>query len=184
VQYGSAALLPPYEIAAILRSVNLQPLSRPARDGDYYLVRAVNWRGQVVRVTIDGWRGRVVQVEPLYARRWSPPGRFGAIAPYYRESYPPLPPRGLPQTARRPLERIEPLRDARGEPEISLDTRQRSAAITTADPPLPRPRPPLLEASPGPGTDVTATIPPPAAKPVDAPPASRSPSFPPMTPLE
>lgn len=97
-----------YEIAATVRALDLTPIRRPVWNGDYYVVQAVNWRGDRLRVVIDPERRRVVRVGPAYAGRWLRYGRFGAIAPYYQEAYPPLPPRGLPRIARIGPDRFTP----------------------------------------------------------------------------
>jgi hypothetical protein len=124
--YGAGHRLPPYEAAAIVRSMNMMPLSRPTWDGEYYVLRAMTWRGDLVRVVVDGRRGRVVRVAPVPARRWAGDwryGRFGALAPYYQDDNPPLPPRGVPM--RRPVERMAPT--------------IREGALTPAPPPLRQP---------------------------------------------
>ena len=60
--YPGFAGLPPYEILAIVRSAGLDPVSRPARQGPVYVLRALNPAGQEVRVVVDARMGRIVKV--------------------------------------------------------------------------------------------------------------------------
>src|SRR5262245_44569131 len=55
---GSEAGVPPYEVLTIVRSMGLEPLTRPVRNGPAYALRAVDSTGQEVRVVIDARRGR------------------------------------------------------------------------------------------------------------------------------
>jgi hypothetical protein len=61
---GSPAVLPPYEILTIARSVGLEPLGRPVRSGETYGLRAVNPAGQVVQVVVHARMGRILRVVP------------------------------------------------------------------------------------------------------------------------
>jgi hypothetical protein len=60
--YPGFAGLPPYEILAIVRSAGLDPVSRPARQGPVYVLRALNPAGQEVRVVVDAGMGRIVKI--------------------------------------------------------------------------------------------------------------------------
>jgi hypothetical protein len=60
--YPGFAGLPPHEILAIVRSAGLDPVSRPARQGPVYVLRALNPAGQEVRVVVDARMGRIVKV--------------------------------------------------------------------------------------------------------------------------
>jgi hypothetical protein len=80
---GYAVGVPPYEVVAIVRSVGLEPLTRPFRNGPAYVLRAVDPAGQEVRVIVDARVGRIMRVVPLMG----PGPRYGfAPAPY---GYPP-----------------------------------------------------------------------------------------------
>jgi hypothetical protein len=72
--YPGFGVLPPQQIVAIVRSAGLDPLSRPARQGSVYVVRANNRAGQEVRVIVDAQMGRIVKVVPLATAGPSSPG--------------------------------------------------------------------------------------------------------------
>jgi hypothetical protein len=59
------SVLPPHEIITIVRSTGLNPVSRPARQGMNYLLRAIDEGGQEVRVVVDGRIGEVIAVTPV-----------------------------------------------------------------------------------------------------------------------
>ena len=190
----------PYEIAAIVRSANLQPISRPWRNGANFMVRATNARGEVVNVLVDAYRGRILRIaaaEMAPTARLAPDPRDTGMAPQYDADGNPLPPRPVPQAAphaQRPAAE-----------------HNRTAAVTPAYPPLPRPRPadvpspvvavkPAPDAPAAPAVAPTATPPAPATETVPQPtetpagangtagatptgPGAGS-AFPPVTPLE
>jgi hypothetical protein len=59
------ALLPPHEIATSVRSLGLEPISRPERRGARrYVLRAVDRRGAEVVVIANGVSGRIIAVRP------------------------------------------------------------------------------------------------------------------------
>jgi hypothetical protein len=60
--------VPPHEVAAIVRSMGLNPVGTPLRRGRDYVQHAVDRRGEQVRVIIDARFGDVVAVRRLYAR--------------------------------------------------------------------------------------------------------------------
>jgi hypothetical protein len=62
--------VPPYEVVAIVRSVGLEPLTRPLRNGPAYVLRAVDPGGQEVRVIVDARVGRIMRVVPLTGPRY------------------------------------------------------------------------------------------------------------------
>ena len=70
---GDGVILPPYEVAAIVRSTGLEPLGRPVRQGQAYAVRAVDDAGEEVRVIVDARLGRIVKVVPLMEPRYAMP---------------------------------------------------------------------------------------------------------------
>jgi hypothetical protein len=153
--YGGVA---PYEITEIVRAANLRPISRPWRAGSNFAVRAVNARGDVVRVVVDGYRGRILAIAPaemLPTARLAPEPRIDGTAPQYDEDGQPLPPRPVPH-AQRPA--TEP---------------NRTATVTPVRPPMPRPRPadapsPVVAVKPAPDTPAAPAAPPTATPPAPA----------------
>ncbi len=70
---GDGMILPPYEVAAIVRSTGLEPLGRPVRQGQAYAVRAIDDAGEEVRVIVDARLGRIIKVVPLMEPRYAMP---------------------------------------------------------------------------------------------------------------
>src|SRR5499433_4492256 len=136
---GDGMILPPYEVAAIVRSTGLEPLGRPVRQGQAYAVRAVDEAGEEVRVIVDARLGRVVKVIPLMEPRY--------VMPLLRPPFgrPPRPVAMVPDGG------IEgPMLNAPGGmPFGPMGAAPREPAAQ-AGPPLPRPRPKVAstEASP------------------------------------
>lgn len=112
-----AALLPPDEIAAIVRDQGFAPLGYPRPRGAYYTFGAVDPNGDDGRLIVDGRSGRIV--------RFVPADQIGAIdeepeaiydsarrAPAYIGGGPPRPPRSIPHVVHRstatPLPRPAP----------------------------------------------------------------------------
>jgi hypothetical protein len=138
--------LPPYEIATIVRSLGLDPISRPVRQGAVYVLRALDEYDREMRVVVDARSGRVTSAVPVVpAGAWHEgPGMSDArVAPYERAA-PPAPAssdavddEGLP-----PLDGPGPrvIRAPR-----DLD---RAAAVVPARTPIPRPRPDLPASAP------------------------------------
>jgi hypothetical protein len=58
-------VLPPYEIATIIRSTGLDPVGRPVLRGADYVLRAIAGDGGVVRVVVDARSGEIVSVTPV-----------------------------------------------------------------------------------------------------------------------
>ena len=91
---GFAPVLPPYEIATIVRSAGFNPLERPFRRGPVYVVPATGRGGAEVRVVVDARYGEIVAVRPLaFAGRMAPGYGYG-YGPYERMSGPAVDPRG------------------------------------------------------------------------------------------
>ena len=44
--------MPPYEITKIVRAAGYDPLTRPRREGNTYVVRATNYRGILMRIVV------------------------------------------------------------------------------------------------------------------------------------
>ena len=137
---GEGMILPPYEVAAIVRSTGLEPLGRPVRQGQAYAVRAVDEAGEEVRVIVDARLGRIVKVIPLMEPRYA--------MPLLR------PPFGRPP---RPVAMI-PDNGIEG-PEFNGPGVGRPAGVphepaAQAGPPLPRPRPKVASTDSPPATSV------------------------------
>jgi hypothetical protein len=64
-QRFAADVIPPYEVFTIIRSMGLRPLGRPHYRGRFYVVHAVDPRGEEVRVVVDAHAARVVSVRPF-----------------------------------------------------------------------------------------------------------------------
>jgi hypothetical protein len=141
-------ILPPYEVAAIVRSTGLEPIGRPLRQGQVYAVRAVDDAGEEVRVIVDARLGRIVKVVPLMEPRYAMPllrPPFGrpprpvAMVPDGGIEGPMMPgPGGMP---------FGPMGAAPREP------------AAQAAPPLPRPRPKVASTEATTGTVTTPTNP-------------------------
>lgn len=156
---GVRAELPPHEIAMIVRSSGLDPVSRPVRQGGAYSVRALDMAGREVRVVVDARRGRILRVGPVagsnyvdlppsYAR---PPGRIPDQDPDDVPSGADGPPANPPVTARGPA----------GEPIGPGRAALSHSAAPSGAPPLPRPRPKLAAAH-SPASEIAAPEAPPA----------------------
>jgi hypothetical protein len=59
------AVLPAYEIVTIVRSAGLSPTGKPTRRGANYVLRALDSRGQEVRVAVDARGGEIVAITPV-----------------------------------------------------------------------------------------------------------------------
>jgi hypothetical protein len=138
-------LMPPYEVARVVRSSGLIPVAPPMRSGVAYIVRAMDRYGTPVRMVIDGRSGEIVEVRRIaaaapdygYPRREPPPYGYSRGEP---------PPYGYPRGEAAPGYRAAPppaaavpSREDRQVPPRT--TEPRSAAVTPAHPPVPRARP-------------------------------------------
>jgi hypothetical protein len=145
---------PPREIAAIVRSKGLEPLSRPVRQGGTYTLRAADPTGRVMQVTVDARMGRIMRITPAAGTEAS------ASAPYP----PPLGgDRPLPDVATAnsrvgampyPDDDFEPIEQsaATGAGTSIIAPRPVARALP---PPLPRPRP-NIEANSVPAASASA----------------------------
>jgi hypothetical protein len=180
-----------HEIRMTLRGAGLRPVTPPVRSGQYYVLRAVDRSGGLVRVVMDPRYGDILSVVPLPpapvagvdrpygpypARPYEPDPRYGALQPEPEASAPPPPPGG-PNAKRL----------------VPGSQEHRSAAVTPARPPLPRPRPAIaatVAAKPAPETPAEAPGATPAPTPAPAntgtsvPNKSAGQSFPPAASLE
>ena len=132
---GEGMILPPYEVAAIVRSTGLEPLGRPVRQGQAYAVRAVDEAGEEVRVIVDARLGRIVKViplmEPRYAMPLLRPPAFGR------------PPRPLAMVPDGGIEGPEFNAPGAGGLAAGRPAAAPHEPAAQAGPPLPRPRPKL-----------------------------------------
>ena len=149
-----AGALPPFRIAAIVHASGFEPLFRPMRQGDTYVLRALDRNEVEYRLVIDAYTGRTISARatgepgpyarvyrggpaygpyggaPMYGRVFGPDDdRYG---PRYGGPRPPLPLRP-PQTTKAtpvaPPAQAKPTQLATPEPNKLNET------------PLPRPRP-------------------------------------------
>jgi hypothetical protein len=175
-------VLPPQQIARILRSRGFAPQATPVRNGEAYQVRAIDRLGRQVRVAVDARYGDILAVRPI---AMAPAGAYGSYGPppyqygYYGYGGPaPEPYPGLPGVRAMPSDRSAGL----APPPLP---RPKPVAKPAAAPAAPAPAPEVAPAPPAP----TASPPPanqtPAAPPAAAPaPPAAAPSIPPVAPLE
>ncbi|HEY1545192.1 MAG TPA: hypothetical protein VGG01_22570 [Xanthobacteraceae bacterium] len=200
--------LPPYRVARMARASGFDPLFRPMRQGDTYVLRALDRNDVEYRLVIDAYTGRTMSVratghgEPGYGAYRGPVyGRiFGPRDDRY-DSYgfggprPPMPPRVVPHA--RPSQANTQLG---AQPSPAAQAAAPAPGSTT---PLPRPRPYVMEATssipvepskgaepqkaplapPAPQNPVP-TQPAPAAPPADTPHSNGGASMPPVAPLD
>src|ERR1700733_15676216 len=80
--------VPPFEISGFVRSAGFAPLAPPLREGAAYVVRAVDFRGTLMRVVVDGRSGairavnRIVTASEAYGPMEMPPPPYGLPPPY------------------------------------------------------------------------------------------------------
>src|ERR1700677_2021940 len=92
--------VPPYKISRIVGSAGFDPLAPPLREGAAYVVRAVDFRGTLMRVVVDGRSGairainRIVAASETYGAMEMPPPPYGP-PPSYADLPPAFPPRGI-----------------------------------------------------------------------------------------
>ena len=130
-----------HEVSRVARSAGFEPVAPPLREGTTYVLRALDFRGILMRVVVDARSGAIRAVNRIVAGPgfYGPP--IGMAAPYgYPDGY------GLGMAPRDEI--VEPPMP----PFVG-----RTAAHPIITPPLPRPRPPALasrrpvdEVKPGP----------------------------------
>lgn len=147
--------LPPFEIVTIVRSLGLNPVNRPVRQGASYVLRAVDEYNREMRVVVDARSGRVRSAVPVVpANAWRESPGFGDDAR--------LPPRGRSGGRGNPNWSVDPDDEAdiapppgagpnviRAPREVdngaaprpnSQIARTRAASAAPGYPPVPRPR--------------------------------------------
>jgi len=94
ITQAAPAMLPAHEIATIVRSTGLNPLSPAVRRGESYVLRAVGPDGREMRVVVDARYGEIMSIVPVVsASRSAPPG--ARRGPYESTgSYDPIAPDG------------------------------------------------------------------------------------------
>ena len=129
------AILPPYEMLTIVRSMGFDPIARPVLRGPVYVIRALDEDDIPVRVAIDARSGNVVRVTEG-GPGGGQGGRFGEYG---------LPPESVPPGAVYPAPRaaMTSLPAPPHEAARPLPPRPRLAART----PMPRPAPPASKAA-------------------------------------
>lgn len=97
-QMLAADILPPYEIATIVRSMGLNPLERPRWRHGRYVMAATDRSGREVRVVVDAYSGQVIRVVPMDVGYYDGPRGYGVRPDPYDPRYaaPPPPPRSIP----------------------------------------------------------------------------------------
>ena len=135
------AALPPHEVLTSVRSIGLDPVSRPQLRGRVYVLRALDGSQFEKRVVVDAQTGEVLAVRDLIA---SPPA-YTPYNPRFGRYEPPRPP-GMIARATVPPPGAEPVLDeplfpraGRGLPTTRVPD-QRSVALTPRTP-LPKGRP-------------------------------------------
>jgi len=153
-------MLPAQDVAEIVQAMGLEPLGAPVARGPFYLQRARDEFGRVLRVTVDARRSRLIAVEGAGPPRgayagygYAGYGAYGAYGPYagygpYRGPYDRRPYPGYA-----PDEQFAPPGSAMGarEPSGALPPPPRSASITPdlPQPPIPgKPKPKSAAATP------------------------------------
>ena len=149
------AVLPPYEILAILRSTGLEPLSRPWRHGPWvYTLRAVNSSGREVKVIVDARTGRVLHVLPVLVQRYVLPPSYGRPPPGQIANVPDGYGANSRIAAKPPSVEGPPVRGlpAGALPAVPVPAAAPRPTAQAGPPPLPRPRPKLAAAESTPAT--------------------------------
>jgi hypothetical protein len=145
--------LPPQRISAMVRAHGFNPIGHPVRHGNLYVQRALDPDDMEYRLVIDSVTGRTLSVRPMgmagpYAYA---PGPYGP--PPYRPArfFGPPPPDdygfgyGTPRPPRAvPGARLAP---PQTQPAQQSQPQQRTQPSTTAQAPLPRPKPYVAEAT-------------------------------------
>jgi len=162
---AGAGGLPPHEILTIIRSTGFEPLGRPVRNGQTYVLRAIDPYDMEVRLIVDARTGRIVSANDALSR-------------YAGAGYPPAP--GPVYGRIFGLQRLDdgfgPARPPRGVPGAQPHPRA-SAAVA----PLPRPRPYVRDATGSIGSPPAQKNPEP---PKNAPAQNAGVTLPPVAPLE
>ncbi|HTP92227.1 MAG TPA: hypothetical protein VMJ52_10850 [Xanthobacteraceae bacterium] len=154
----------PYEIMRTVRAAGFDPLAPPLREGTTYVVRALDYRGILMRVVVDAHTGAIRDANRIVPG----PGRYGQYGDQYgmiESAYGPpsvYEPEDIDVPMPGPYHEVEP-------------TMVRPASPHDLPPPLPRPRPaslasrkgmdagppPAADSKPDLQSDITSSTPPP-----------------------
>lgn len=164
------------DAAEIAQAVGLDPIGPAARSGPYFVLRARDDYGRVVRVTVDARRSQIVAVEGGMRGFYGPPAGYGApraypgYHPYPRGDVALAPPGSVMGTPSQPQPHVMPMP---AQPRTAAPHPARPAKTKTASAPVPRKRP---AAAP---QEAAGSVEPikPETKPAD-------PATPPVAPLE
>jgi hypothetical protein len=206
--------MPPQRVHAAVRASGLDPIGPPARRGDLYVQRALDPNAIAYRVVVDARTGRIMSVRPLrapgpYAAYGG--GPYGPYPPPYRPAYgryygpppddfgygygSPRPPRAVP-LARLSPPKTQPAQQPQSQLQSDQPPQQAHQLpppqpTTTAQAPLPRPKPYVMEATGSIPIDAPQSPPAPQQTPepqkAPAPPAPQSngaAAMPPVAPLD
>jgi hypothetical protein len=205
---GNGAL-PPFRIAAMVRAAGFDPLFRPMRQGDTYVLRALDRNEVEYRLVIDAYTGRTISIRATgepgpYARVYRGGPAYGP-APMYGRVFGPDDDRYGPRYGgpRPPPPQVRPPQTTKATPAPAPAQTQPTQLATpepnkTNETPLPRPRPYVMEATSSIPADApkaepqNTTTPPPTLPPAPqnpAPPAATpqnngGAAMPPVTPLD
>jgi hypothetical protein len=129
--------LSPYEASRIVRSAGFDPVAAPLREGPTYVLRAIDFRGVLMRIVVDARSGALRAVNRIVAN----PETFGQAAALPKPEAGPVP-YGPPEFANR---ETGPSKD------ITMPSAPASASADAVPlplfaVPLPRPRPAGLDA--------------------------------------
>jgi hypothetical protein len=144
--------LPPQRITAMMRARGFRPVGAPARRGNLYVQRALDPDEMEYRLLIDALTGRTVSIEPM---RMAGPYAYGprpyAPSPYRPPHYWGRPPDsdGFGYGVPRPPHSVPSARLAppQAEPPQTQPAHIESQPTPSAQAPLPRPKPYVMEAT-------------------------------------
>ena len=169
------------DVSEIVQAMGLDPVGHPARSGAFYVQRAVDDYGRVLRVTVDARRSQVIAVEAAARAPYGTYAGYPPRWPYRGYVDDDLAPPGSVMGARvQPPHALPPPSAAAPRPAT------KSAAVTPQRPPVPRKRPASapetvsagsIEPVTPPAQDTPAEPPAPPAKPAE-------PALTPVAPLE
>jgi len=163
----AADLLPAYEVTAIIASMGMRPIGRPAWMRGRYVVAAIDRNGREVNVILDARDGQVLAVRPLARDSFGapPPGYATRPAPYDPMDGRAPPPASGPGTPlpdddeffdndqqhgalpqRAPV-RAAPSRDPAVTGSVPRSAPAQRKDVTKDQTPTPRPRPALAKAN-------------------------------------
>jgi hypothetical protein len=187
------------DVFEIVREMGLDPVGPPMRNGPMWIQRAADYYGKPLRVVVDARRAEVVAVEPVGGMPGIYGGPYATHDPYER----PLRPRIAPDVAaiappgsvmapQAQPSHAQPLHAQPPQAGLppAVQPKQKSAAVTSGNPPVPRKRPTAapqeaagsvepLQAAPQAAAPATT-----GSTPSAAPAKPASPAMTPVAPLE